>query len=413
MTRRLTVLFAAAEALLVVAIGLAVPLLLFSVLWAVQFGFGPEWTLFYRAAVDTWLIGHGVDVTFTLDPLIAASLGMPGSEAPVTVTMALLGFALVTALLGARAGRRIAESGHVVLGQLVAVALVAALGLGLALTAWDAAAQPSRWQSAVLPAAVFAIGLLVGVRRARDVKGDRVGRLRELFDRIPGREALAGAVRVGFASAAGLLVLASLVTAGAIAVKYAPIISLYESLHTEALGGVAITLGQLALLPNLVVWTASWLVGPGFAIGVGSSVSPLGTDLGPIPAIPVLGALPNGDPAYGFAGLVAPVAAAFLVAVVFAPRMRSAGIRGLRLVAVGLGAGIVGGVTLGILAWGASGSAGPGRLAEVGPNPWAVAGFAALELALGACLGFAAASRRSRISTADSSANRRNEGAVR
>ncbi len=60
---------------------------------------------------------------------------------------------------------------------------------------------------------------------------------------------------------AGLLLIASLITAGAIAVKYAPIITLYESLHTEALGGVAITLGQLALLPDLVVWTASWLVG--------------------------------------------------------------------------------------------------------------------------------------------------------
>lgn len=409
MTRRLTVLFAAAEALLVVAIGLAIPLLLFSVLWAVQFGFGPEWATFYRAAVDTWLIGHGVDVTFTLDPLIAGSLGMGGSEAPFTVTIALLGFALVTALLGARAGRRIAESGHVVLGELVAVGLVAVLGFGLALTAWHPAAQPSRWQSAVLPAAVFAIGLLIGVRRARDVKGDRRGRLRELIERIPGRDVLGSAARIGFASAAGLLVLASLITAGAIGVKYAPIITLYESLHTEALGGVAITVGQLALLPDLVVWTASWLVGPGFAIGVGSSVSPLGTDLGPIPAIPVLGALPNGDPTYGFAGLVAPVAAAFLVAVVFAPRMRAAGIRGLSLVAVGMGAGVVGGVTLGILAWGASGAAGPGRLAEVGPNPWLVGAFAALELALGACLGLAAASRRSR---ADSSANRRNVSAV-
>jgi hypothetical protein len=400
MTRRLTVLFAAAEALLVVAIGLALPLLLFTVLWAAQFGFGPEWSIFYRASVDVWLLGHGVDVTFTLDPLLSASLGMAGSEVPVTITIALLGFALVTALLGARAGRRIAESGHLVLGQLVAVLLVAALGLGLALSAWHPAAQPSRWQSAVLPAAVFGIGLLLGVRRARDEQGDRSGRVRELFQRIPegARDALGSAVRVGFASAAGLLVLASLVTAGAIAVKYAPIITLYESLHTEALGGTAITLGQLALLPDLVVWTASWLVGPGFAIGAGSSVSPLGTDLGPIPAIPVLGALPNGDPAFGlgFAGLVAPVAAAFLIAVIFAPRMRTAGIRGGWLLVVGLGAGIVGGAALGILAWGASGSAGPGRLAEVGPNPWAVGAFAALEFALGACLGLAAASRKPR-----------------
>ncbi len=263
MNRRLTVLFAAAEALLVVAVGLAIPLLMLTVLWAVQFGFGPDWTIFARGAVDLWLLGHGVDVTFTLDPLLAASLGMPGSASPVTVTIAVLGFALLTALLGARAGRRIAESGRLVLGQLVAVLLVAALSLGLALLVSHPAAQPSRWQAAVLPAAVFAIGLLLGVRRARDVKGDRTGRIRELVERIPvhARDALGSAVRTGFAAAAALLVIASLVTATAIAVRYAQIIALYESLHTEVLGGVAITLGQIAFLPDFIVWTASWLVG--------------------------------------------------------------------------------------------------------------------------------------------------------
>ena len=111
---------------------------------------------------------------------------MPGSETPVTVTIALLGFALLTALLGARAGRRIAESGRLVLGQLVAVLLVAALSLGLALLVSHPAAQPSRWQAAVLPAAVFAIGLLLGVRRARDVQGDRTGRIRDARRAHPG-----------------------------------------------------------------------------------------------------------------------------------------------------------------------------------------------------------------------------------
>lgn len=402
MNRPLTALFAAAEALLVVAIGVAIPLLMLTVLWGAQFGFGPEWVIFYRAAVDLWLLGHGVDVTFVLDPVLAAGLGLPGSDAPVPVTIALLGFAMLTVLLGVRAGRRVAESGHVLLGQVVAVVLVAALGLGLALTAWHPAAQPSRWQSAVLPAAVFAIGLLIGARRARTTDGLDGDRVHDLFQRVPAavRGPVGAAVRLGLAVVAALAVLAAVVTAGAIAVKYAPIITLYESLHTEVLGGVAITLGQLALLPDLVVWTASWLVGPGFAIGAGSSVSPLGTSLGPVPAIPVLGALPNGDPAFGFVGLVAPVAAAFLVAVVLAPGMRRAGITGGRSLIVGIGGGLVGGVVFGVLAWASSGSAGPGRLAVVGPDPWAVGALAALEFAIGACAGLAAASRRSRSRSA-------------
>ena len=30
--------------------------------------------------------------------------------------------------------------------------------------------------------------------------------------------------------------------------------------HAGLLGGIALTLGQLALLPDLVVWAASWFV---------------------------------------------------------------------------------------------------------------------------------------------------------
>ena len=62
MTRRLTLLFSAFEALLVVAIGVAIPLVPLTILWAAQFGFAPDWSIFWRGAADIWLIGHGVDV---------------------------------------------------------------------------------------------------------------------------------------------------------------------------------------------------------------------------------------------------------------------------------------------------------------------------------------------------------------
>ena len=116
MTRRLTVLFSAFEALLVVAIGVAIPLLLATLMWAVEFGFGPDWAIFWRASVDVWLIGHGVDVTFTLDELTAATIGAPAGTV-VAVTIAALGFALLTLALGVRAGARVAETGHRLLGE--------------------------------------------------------------------------------------------------------------------------------------------------------------------------------------------------------------------------------------------------------------------------------------------------------
>ena len=103
MTRRLTLLFSAFEALLVVAIGVAIPLVPLTILWAAQFGFGPDWAIFWRGAADIWLLGHDVDVTFTLDPATATALGVAGAGAPVKVTIALLGFALLTLLLGVRA----------------------------------------------------------------------------------------------------------------------------------------------------------------------------------------------------------------------------------------------------------------------------------------------------------------------
>ena len=38
---------------------------------------------------------------------------------------------------------------------------------------------------------------------------------------------------------------------------------------------------------------AAYLSGPGFAVGVGTEVSPLTSTLGPLPAVPALGALPD------------------------------------------------------------------------------------------------------------------------
>jgi hypothetical protein len=189
------------------------------------------------------------------------------------------------------------------------------------------------------------------------------------------------------------MTLAALAATAAIVISYAKIIALYESLHTELLGGLAVTLGQIAFLPDLVIWTASWLIGPGFAIGTGSSVSPLGTQLGPLPAIPVLGALPAGQLGFGFVGLLVPIVVGFLVGAVLGPALRRE-VSGPQVVLAGVGIGVVGGTILGLLAWSAAGAAGPGRLVDVGPNPWAVGLLAALELGVAASIGLLSTLRR-------------------
>jgi len=411
MTRRLTLLFSAFEALLVVAIGVAIPLVPLTILWAAQFGFGPDWAIFWRGAVDIWLLGHGVDVTFTLDPTTAAAVGIAGAGAPVKITIALLGFALLTLLLGVRAGERVAETGHRTLGELATLGVFAAASTGVTLTAVNAAARPSIWQGALLPTMVFGIGLFLGVlREGRERSKDAGGKsLREGLDdwRPQVRAAVGGALRAGAAAVAITTLVSAVAVAVLIAVDYAQIIRLYEALHTEVIGGFALTAGELAFLPNVVIWASSWFVGPGFAIGAGSHVSPVGTALGPVPTIPLLGALPTGDLAFGFAGLLVPVVAGFLAGAAVRPiltRELDAGAHDNHrashlpaLVATALGGGVFGGLLLGVLAAVSSGAAGPGRLQQVGPDALAVGLAAALEFAVAIGIGLAASGRLPRL----------------
>jgi hypothetical protein len=388
MSRPLTALFAALEAVLVVGVGIGIPLVPLTVLWAVQFGFAADWGAFWRASVDVWLVGHGADLTIVLDDATSTALGLTAEHTGFPITIALLGFALLTLALGARAGRRVAETRYRLVGESTSVLTFAALATIVALTARVPGASPDLAQSIILPTLVFVAGIAIGSLRTRRAEGDEDGSsLRDWIDDWDPdtRRSVGAALRGAGAATTATLAAASVLLAICLAAGYARIISLYESLHTEVLGGIAVTLGQLALLPNLVAWTASWLVGPGFAIGSGSSVGPLGTALGPVPAVPVLGALPEGELGWGFLGLLVPVLAGFLAAVLVRPTLAESSPR--RLVLVGVGIGVVAGVLLGLLAWFSAGSAGPGRLVEVGPNPLLVAAWAALEIGAAAVVG--------------------------
>ena len=412
MNRPLTALFAALEALLVVGIGIGIPLVPLTFLWAFQYGLQLDWTVFWRASVDVWILGHGGDVLLTLDPVTAIIVGFQGAGTPFVVSIAALGFAVLTLALGLRAGRRIAETPFVRLGAGVAMLTFAALALGATLSALHRFARPSIWQGTLLPTLVFGLGLVIGIavtrRRLEGMPPDRMpgtrrpaaagmrmGSIRNWWDRQPSlqRTVLVQGLRGGAAAATAIVSVASIMLAVMIVVHYGQVIALYEGVHAGVLGGVALTLGQLAFLPNLVVWTAAWLIGPGFAIGAGSAVGPLGTSLGPLPAVPILGALPTGDLAFGFLGLLVPVVAGFLGGVAVRPAV----LRGVvdrsplvALVSTGVVIGLAGGLILALLAWASGGAAGPGRLAAVGPDAAIVGLFAALELGMPAVIGLVA-----------------------
>ncbi|MCW4386031.1 DUF6350 family protein [Salinibacterium sp. SYSU T00001] len=400
MNRPLTAVFSALEALLVVGIGIGIPLVPLTIVWGFQYELQVDWLVFWRAAVDTWLLGHGAAMRVTVDEALAAGLGLPGLGEPFVLSLAPLGFGLLTFLLGQRAGRRIAETPHHLVGLGVAVTTFGLLAFTAVVTSLHELARPSIVQGTIFSTLIFSAGLALGAGLARHrLAGSRPRDFVDAaWDRMTDwpagvRTVVGGALRAGAASVAAIAAVAAVLVAVLVAVNYGGIIALYEASQAGALGGAVLTVAQLAFVPNLVVWAAAWLVGPGFAIGAGSAVSPLGTTLGPLPSVPVLGALPTGDLAWGFLGLLVPVVAGFLVGVLL--RLRDPRMLPLPLtVATGSLGGVVAGLLLGLLAWWSGGSGGPGRLEVIGPDALVVGLCVALEVGVACVLGLLVAGRR-------------------
>ncbi|TFC27387.1 hypothetical protein E3O25_09790 [Cryobacterium sp. TMT1-3] len=402
MNRITTALLAALEALLVVAIGIGIAMVPLTVLWAAHFGLSVEWFVFWRAAADIWLLGNGVDLTVQLGPDVAAALGLAGADTPFLISVVPLGFAMLSVLMGVHTGRRAAETPHRWTGVSVAVGTYALLATLVTVSAVSQTVAPNQLQGVLLPALIYAAGVLVGAELGRRKTAgavdavDRVSlRIRSWYQRMPqtSRTIIEAALRGGTAAAAGVLIVSAVAVAALIAVNYATIIGLYEAVQAGVFGGATITLAQLALIPNLVIWAAAWFVGPGIALGVGTSVSPIGTVVGTLPGLPLFGALPQGTPAYGFLGLLVPVLIGFIVAVVTRQYLDRPGVperTTLEHVLTGLGMGVVAGALLGVLAWWSAGAMGPGRLVEVGPDPLLVGALAAAEIGVAAALGMLA-----------------------
>ncbi|WP_058725454.1 cell division protein PerM [Curtobacterium luteum] len=401
MNRLGTAVLAAIEGIVTVGVGVGIALVPLTLLWGFEYGLQVDWDVFWKASGSVWLVGHGVDVTFLLGAAAAKASGVSGASAPMHVTLAALGFAIVTAWLGARAGRRFAETAHRTTGVLVGTAVVALLGLAIALSSTSAATDPSVWQAVVFPALWFGIPAFVAsevCRVRRMLPADAVSqRAIDLVERVPATwRAIAGfGLRAGTAATAAVVAVAGLVVTVLLFTSFAEVITLYERSHAGVVGGIALTVGQLAFLPDLVGWATAWLVGPGFAIGTGSSVSPIQTALGPIPGIPVFGALPASGHTFGLVWVLVPVVAGFAVAGLLRPRLvRALGSADSALYRAlgGVATGLVAGVLTGAVAWVSSGSLGPGRLADVGPHALVVGAFAALEVGVPAVVALAVGS---------------------
>jgi hypothetical protein len=142
------------------------------------------------------------------------------------------------------------------------------------------------------------------------------------------------------------------------------------------LGGALLLLLNILYLPNAIVATFSYLVGPGFALGAGTLLSPLTHRISEIPALPLLGALPTGrHPSIMFATAVVAVAGIILYL-----QLRKKGFR--ELVTSFLF--IVSIVAL--FSYLASGALLTNAMDSVGVSPWQLTSAFAVELGIGILL---------------------------
>ncbi|WP_394552902.1 DUF6350 family protein [Agromyces sp. MMS24-JH15] len=423
MNRLTVVLLAALEAAVSAFVGFGIVLVPLMLLWAIHFGLELDAEVFLRAAGDIWLLGHGVDLTVTLDAVSAELVGVPGAEAPFTLSIALLGFAFATVLFGRRIGRRSAAAGHAIVGGVTAVGVYAAFGAVVGLLVDHPAASSRWWEAILLPAAVMALGVVIGstveALRLADLAGEARGDgprehpLAAMLLRLPPAVLATGRamLRVGVGAAFAVVGVAAVVVAVLIGADYATVVGLAGSLDAGVDGGIALVVGELAVLPNLVVWAAAWLLGPGFAFGAGTSLSPTATVVGPLPGVPILGIVPSDGVPLGLLWLLVPLSAGFAGATFVWPWLVGALAPASRPAFAGLpaslrpaarrdlgaawwlpavlaaGAGVAAGVVMGALAWWSSGAVGPGRLVQVGPDPIPVASMAALTVFVGALAG--------------------------
>lgn len=367
-----------------VVLGLLGPFLFGILAWVSLSGFTTTPLGLWQLSVQVWALGHGVPLDVSLG---GSSAILTGELASFSLSLAPFLFAIITAVLGRRAGRRLPESSEAtfIIGVLVAgVAGFAALALVSARTEtvdFDVVA------GALRVVAPFVLGLVMGWRPWLDGRTSR-NTVGSVLDRW--RDEIGVASRIAGFTLAGAVAIAGATLAVLVLTGYATMVSLYESLHTGILGGFVLTAAQMAFIPVAVVWMVAWIVGPGFAIGSGAVVSPFATTVGAVPAIPLLGIIPESTVVGGWVTII-PGLIALIAAVRFSGWVSSrdrvfnpGSLADMgRLAFTAAAAAAIVGLTTAVVGSYASGSAGGGRFALVGIDPV----FVALVLAGGVLAG--------------------------
>jgi len=327
---------------------------------------GLSWFDASQVGTSLWLVGHGGWATLS-----------SGGRAGV-VSLAPLGIVLIS-VLACRVLARLTTASNwwlIGFGALGYTAVVGALGVLLA-----SQARASLVGVLITAALVSALGLLWGTASKPDA--NLLGRLAGTIE--SGVPEVAAALRgAGLALGAMTAAAACLVLAWTVGGRqtFSTILGSYQA---GVLGGTVLILLNVALVPNLLALALAYLAGPGFQVGADTVFSAGVTQGGAMPALPILGLLPQTDPPALARGLVLVPILAGLWAGLIIHRLVAGSWWRKSLAA--LGVAVLGGGALGGLMVLASGALGPGRMSQVGANGLVVGLVVGLELAAGALVG--------------------------
>src|SRR5262245_6344980 len=258
-----------------------------------------------RYGLAGWLLGHGVPLhtglgTVGLTPLAVSALAAwRVARAGVHVTRAIRAHHTGSA----RHAFRVALAVGVAYSGLGVAAAALCRGPGLTVSLWRAGATFGVFAAvAALTGAMFTTGAV-----------DR------LVLRAPAP--LRDGVRTALVATLLVLGAGAALAGTALAVAGAQASQTLATYRTGVAGQAGLTLVCLAYAPNVAVWAASYLLGPGFAVGVDTAVRTSEVTVGAMPAVPVFAAMPGGPVSGGWVVLLgAPLAAGMVAGALLARR---------------------------------------------------------------------------------------------
>ncbi|WP_294603133.1 DUF6350 family protein [uncultured Rothia sp.] len=370
-----------------------------SAVWATK-GFGDmEFSSVAAMSAHLWLLIHGVPLD--LAAAFSASAG--------TMTLVPLGLSILPLLLCYRSGRRLARASYE--GEFLIPVLSGSVTYALISSAMYGWASPHPQPLQALNAALVPLGIVVaglmwgGYREARSLSrmvgvdtAEQISQMSQ-YSRWAGSYAWA-VVRAAVVAFVALVGLGAVLLGIGILAGWSQIVATYQELHAGAVGDTAVTLLQLGFLPNLVIYAIAWSTGAGFSFGAGTSVGLTSSDVGTLPMLPILGAVPESMGTFGLVGLLVPLGAGAIagwwflregedhldewVALKVPFRPLSALISA---VVLGVMTGIMTSFGALWLGWISYGSLGIGRFTEVGAEPLTFAAHTALTVGAGVTFG--------------------------